>query len=75
MDGMSTGHFMGGITAAKQIFLTHRTVGHVFTSLTVVIIKKECINTHSTIITVPEILSSTNTTKATISTMIRTFVI
>jgi hypothetical protein len=55
--------------------LAYRAIGHVFTSFTIVVIKKKCINTHSTIVTVPEVLSTTNTTKATIGTVVRRFII
>jgi hypothetical protein len=75
MNGMSTGHFVRGISRTKQIFLTDGTVGHVFASLAIVIVKEEGIDTHATVIAVTKVLSSTYSTKAAIATMVRRFVI
>jgi hypothetical protein len=72
---MSAGHFMRGGTGRKQIFLADWTVGHVFPGLAVVIIKKERVDAHPAIMTVPEILSSTDPAKSTIETVVWIFII
>jgi hypothetical protein len=75
MNGMSTWHFVGGISGTKQIFLTDGTVGHVFAGLAIVIVKEEGIDTHSTVIAVTKVFSAAHSTKAAIATMVRRFVI
>jgi hypothetical protein len=55
--------------------LTDGTVGHVFAGLAIVIVKEEGIDTHTTVIAVTKVFSSTHSTKAAIATMVGRFVI
>jgi hypothetical protein len=75
MNGMSTGHFVRGVSGTEEIFLTYGAVGHVLAGLAIVIVKEEGIDTHPTVIAVTKVFSSPHSTKAAIATMVRRFVI
>ena len=75
MHGVPTWHFVRGIPGTEQIFLTDRTIGHVLSSLAIVIIKEKPINAHATIVTVPKVFPSTHPTKPTFLAVIRGLVI
>ena len=62
---------MGGVSATEQVFLTYGAIGHVLASLAIVIIKQQSINAHSTVIAVPKIFSSSDSTKTAIGALVR----
>lgn len=70
VDGMATGHLVRGRTGAEQILLTNGAVGHVLARLAVVIIEKEGIDTHSTVMAVLEVLSPTDSAEATVGAVV-----
>jgi hypothetical protein len=70
MNGMSTGHFVGGISTTKQILLTNGAIGHVFSCLAIVIIKQQRINAHATIVAVTKVFTTPDSTKSTVGAMI-----
>ena len=61
---------MGGVTTGEQIFLTHGTVGHVLAGLAVVVFKDESVNAHATVMTMPEVFLSTDSTESAISAVV-----
>ena len=72
---MSTWHFVTGRTRREQVFLTDGAVGLVLAVLAVVIIIEGTIDAHSAVMAMFEVLCATDTTKATVGTMIRTLLI
>lgn len=72
---MSTWHFVTGRTRREQIFLTDGAIGLVLAVLAVVIVVQGAINAHAAVVAMFEVLSSTHTTKATVRTMVWTFLI
>jgi hypothetical protein len=73
MNGMSAGHFVGGMPAGKQIFLTNGAIAHVFAGFAIVIVKQNGINAHAAIVTVAKVFASADTTKATIFAVVGMF--
>jgi hypothetical protein len=59
------------IATAKQILLADGAVAHVLAVLAIVIVKQQGINTHTTVVTVLEVFTSTNATEPAILAMIR----
>jgi hypothetical protein len=61
------------ISTTEKIFLTNRTVAHILAGLAIVIVKEKCINTHTTVVTVPKVIAASDTAESAIFTMIRRF--
>ena len=72
---MTARHFMRGTSGTKEEFLTHGTVGFIFSTFAIVICVESSVNAHATIMTVLKILGTANTTKTTIGAMVGPFVI
>jgi hypothetical protein len=72
---MATGHFVGRTPRTKEKLLTHGTVGLVLATFAIVIGIQFPVDTHSTIMTMLKIFGSSYTTKATVGTVIRLFII
>jgi hypothetical protein len=65
---------MTGASTREKIFITNRTVGRVFACFAVVVIDKVHINTHSTSVTMFEVVPASHSTKSTGRAMIRFFI-
>ena len=70
VDGVAAGHLVRGRTGAEEVFLTDGAVGHVLARLAVVIIEKEGIDTHATVMAVLEVLPATDSAEATVGAMV-----
>lgn len=73
MNGVSTGHFVTGVTTAKQVFLTDGTVAHVLARLAIVIVKQEGINAHATVVAMTKVLATADAAKAAIDAVVGSF--
>ena len=70
VDGMATGHLVGSRSRTEEVLLTDRAVGHIFACLAIMIIEKEGINTHSTVMAMSEVITSSHPTESTIGAMV-----
>ena len=66
MNGVAAGHFVTGAAGRKEIFLTNRTVGHVFASLAIVIVKQQCVDAHATVVAVTKVAAATDAAETTV---------
>jgi hypothetical protein len=71
MNGMTTRHLVGSTSRAKEKFLADRAIGFVLSTLAVVVVIQAFVDTHSAIMTMLEILSTTDTAEPTVCAMIR----
>ena len=75
MNGVSAGHFVRGQAAAEQVFPTNGTVGHVFATLTIVIVQEERVNAHAAVVAVAKVFPTPDATETTIRTVVRRFLV
>lgn len=75
VNGMSAGHFVTGGSRRKEVFLADGTIGLVFAVFAIVIVVESSVDAHAAIVTVLEVLSTTDATESTIFTMVRTLFI
>ena len=75
MNCMTAGHFVRGTPGAKKKLLTNWAVRLILSTFTIVIIIQSSVNAHSAIMAVLEIFRATNSTKATVRTMIGLFIV
>jgi hypothetical protein len=74
VNGVATGHFVGGSPTAEQVFLTDGAVAPVLARLAIVILVQGHVDAHATLVAVLEIVPTTDAAKTTVMTMVGLFV-
>ena len=73
VNGVSTGHFVTGVTTTKKIFLTNGTIAHVLATLAIVAVKGGGINAHTTAVAVAKVFPPADSTKAAVGAVVGIF--
>ena len=71
VNRVSTGHFVAGVSTAKQVFLTDGTIRHVLAGLAIVIVEQLAVNAHTAVVTVGKVFSATHSAETTVRAVIR----
>lgn len=75
VNGVTTGHLVGGTSRTEEELLTDGTVGFVLSRFAIVVGVETAVDAHATVVTVLEIFGSPHPAESTVSTMVRPFVV
>jgi hypothetical protein len=70
VNGVTTGHFVGGRPTAKEEFLADGAIGLVLAVLTIVIVIECLVNAHATVVAVLKVLGATDPAESTLGAVV-----